>query len=190
LRARASAIVTGIGTVLRDNPSLTVRDQQLDLRGRVPLRVVLDTHGTTPRGARLITDGQPTLILSSAEGAATLRQWASESSDAGLAVAAVRVGPRGGIDVSAALSQLADRECNEVLVEAGPTVAGSFIVTGLVDEVVLYLAPVVLGDSARPLFALPAPLSSLEARYRFAFHDVQRIGDDLRVTLRPTQAGN
>jgi diaminohydroxyphosphoribosylaminopyrimidine deaminase/5-amino-6-(5-phosphoribosylamino)uracil reductase len=166
LRARAAAIVTGIGTVLADDPALTVRDPALDLAGRVPLRVVLDTQGRTPATAKLLTDGKPTLLLTAAT---------------------VALDAFGRIDLAAALQHLARLECNEVLVEAGPRLAGSFLAAGLVDEMVLYLAPTVLGDTARPAFELPQPLAALEASPRLRFHDVRQVGPDLRLTLRPAE---
>jgi diaminohydroxyphosphoribosylaminopyrimidine deaminase/5-amino-6-(5-phosphoribosylamino)uracil reductase len=166
LRARASAIVTGAGTVLADDPSLTVRDPTLDLAGRVPLRVVFDARGIVPATARLLTDGQPTLVLTAAS---------------------VAVDAAGRIDVTAALRHLAQLECNEVLVEAGPRLAGSFLDAGLADEVVLYVAPTILGDSARPSFILPQPLATLAARPRYHFHDVRQVGPDLRLALRPAE---
>jgi diaminohydroxyphosphoribosylaminopyrimidine deaminase/5-amino-6-(5-phosphoribosylamino)uracil reductase len=166
LRARAAAIVTGVGTVLADDPALTVRDPALDLAGRVPLRVVLDSRGRTPATAKLLTDGNPTLVLSDAT---------------------VAVDAGGRVDLVAALQHLARLECNEVLVEAGPRLAGSFVAAGLVDEVVLYMAPTVLGGDARPAFALPQPLATLVASPRFRFHDVRQVGPDLRLTLRPAE---
>jgi diaminohydroxyphosphoribosylaminopyrimidine deaminase/5-amino-6-(5-phosphoribosylamino)uracil reductase len=189
LRARASAIVTGVGTVLADDPALTVRDPQLELHGRAPLRVVLDARATLSADARVVTDGHATLVLTSDEGASISRErFATQSRDA-VMVEAAPVDRRGRIDVVAALAMLAARECNEVLVEAGPRVAGSFLAAGVVDEVVLYVAPSVLGDTARPLFVLPEPLRSLDERRRFAFHDVRRVGEDMRLTLRPAEAG-
>jgi diaminohydroxyphosphoribosylaminopyrimidine deaminase/5-amino-6-(5-phosphoribosylamino)uracil reductase len=166
LRARAAAIVTGVGTVLADDPALTVRDPALDLAGRVPLRVVLDSRGRTPATAKLLTDGKPTLVLSDAT---------------------VAVDAGGRVDLVAALQHLARLECNEVLVEAGPRLAGSFVAAGLADEVVLYVAPTVLGGDARPAFALPQPLATLVASPRFRFHDVRQVGPDLRLTLRPAE---
>jgi diaminohydroxyphosphoribosylaminopyrimidine deaminase/5-amino-6-(5-phosphoribosylamino)uracil reductase len=166
LRARAAAIVTGIGTVLADDPALTVRDSALELAGRVPLRVVLDAQGRTPATAKLLADGKPTLVLTAT---------------------AVALDACGRIDLAAALQYLAGLECNEVLVEAGPRLAGSFLAAGLVDEVVLYMAPTVLGDTARPAFALPQPLATLEASLRLRFHDVRQVGPDLRLTLRPAE---
>jgi diaminohydroxyphosphoribosylaminopyrimidine deaminase/5-amino-6-(5-phosphoribosylamino)uracil reductase len=104
-----------------------------------------------------------------------------------LTAAAVAVDAAGGVDVAAALRHLAQLECNEVLVEAGPRLAGSFLAAGLADEVVLYVAPTVLGDTSRPAFALPQPLATLAARPRFSFHDVRQVGPDLRLTLRPAE---
>jgi len=86
------------------------------------------------------------------------------------------------------LDRLGELECNEVLVEAGPTLAGEFVRLGLVDEIVVYMAPVVLGSAARSLFNLP-PLSRMCDRCEFEWRDVARIGDDLRLTLRPKKRG-
>jgi diaminohydroxyphosphoribosylaminopyrimidine deaminase/5-amino-6-(5-phosphoribosylamino)uracil reductase len=189
LRARASAILTGIGTVLNDDPVLTVRDPQLDLRGRAPTRVVLDARGAMRPTARVVTDGHSTLILTSDAGAARLREQLGAKAGGPVVIDAAAVDGHGRIDLAAVMVVLAARDCNEVLVEAGPRLAGSFLAARLVDELVLYVAPSVLGDTARPLFALPEPLRSLDERYRFAFHDVQRVGDDVRLTLRPTGVG-
>ena len=161
LRARACAVVTGIGTVLADDPALTVRDPSLALHGREPLRVVFDAKGQLPAGAKLATDGKPTLVFGG-DGA-------------------------GRVDIRVALQRLASRECNEVLVEAGPTLAGAFVASGLVDEIVLYVAPTLLGDTARPAFVLPQPLRALGERARFTYHDVRQVGPDLRLTLRPLE---
>jgi diaminohydroxyphosphoribosylaminopyrimidine deaminase / 5-amino-6-(5-phosphoribosylamino)uracil reductase len=93
----------------------------------------------------------------------------------------------GRIDLDAALRRLAALECNEVLVEAGPRLAGSFLAAGLVDEIVLYVAPTILGDTAQPSFALPQPLRALVERPQYVYHDVRRVGPDLRLALRPTE---
>jgi len=93
-----------------------------------------------------------------------------------------------GLDLEAVLDRLGELECNEVLVEAGPTLAGDFVRRGLVDEIVVYMAPVVLGDTARGLFNLPL-LARMCDRCEFEWRDVARIGDDLRLTLRPRRGG-
>jgi diaminohydroxyphosphoribosylaminopyrimidine deaminase/5-amino-6-(5-phosphoribosylamino)uracil reductase len=183
LRARASAIVTGSGTVLADDPMLTVRDARFELRGRRPLRVVLDSMLRTPPTSQLLSFAGSTLIL-------TLNADAPQASalrEAGARVESVP-GTGSGLDLGAVLARLAVLECNEVLVEAGPTLAGEFVRGGLVDEIVVYMAPVVLGHAARSLFNLPT-LSRMCDRCEFEWRDVARIGDDLRLTLRPKRGG-
>lgn len=181
LRARASAIVTGIGTVLADDPALTVRDDRLETRGRRPLRVVLDSSLRLPPGSRLAaTATAETLVLTSLD--------AAEDRAAALAGRGVRVGRvarlQAGLDLAAVLAYLAGFECNEVLVEAGSALAGAFVAAGLVDELVVYAAPTLLGDAARPMLKLPL-LERMSGRPEFDWHDVRRVGRDLRLTMRP-----
>jgi diaminohydroxyphosphoribosylaminopyrimidine deaminase/5-amino-6-(5-phosphoribosylamino)uracil reductase len=181
LRARASAIVTGSGTVLADDPSLTVRDTALEMRGRQPLRVVLDAQLRTPPQARILSTDASTLVLTSsrapADRIATLQARGAQVVTVDDAVS--------GLDLDAVLAQLAEERCNEVLVEAGATLAGAFVAAGLVDELVCYVAATVLGDAARPLLRLPV-LEQLTERRRFRWLDVRAVGGDLRLTLRPT----
>ncbi|MEY2919669.1 MAG: hypothetical protein RL261_974 [Pseudomonadota bacterium] len=186
LRARASAIVTGIGTALADDPALTVRDGTLDLGGRVPLRVVLDSQGRLEPDLKLARDGLPTLVFSSSAGARALARLVEAESSV-LQVETLPADAAGGIDLDATLQRLAALECNEVLVEAGPRLAGSFLAAGLADEIVLYVAPTILGDKAQPSFVLPQPLRVLAERPLYSYHDVRRIGPDLRLTLRPAE---
>jgi diaminohydroxyphosphoribosylaminopyrimidine deaminase/5-amino-6-(5-phosphoribosylamino)uracil reductase len=183
LRARSSAIVTGSGTVLADDPMLTVRDPAIDMRGRRPLRVVLDSQLRTPAGAQVLSFSNSTLILT----LDATTPAAVELREAGVQVESVRASAQ-GLDLEAVIERLAELECNEVLVEAGPTLAGEFVRLGLVDEIVVYMAPVVLGDAARSLFNLP-PLSRMCDRCEFEWRDVARVGDDLRLTLRPKRGG-
>jgi diaminohydroxyphosphoribosylaminopyrimidine deaminase/5-amino-6-(5-phosphoribosylamino)uracil reductase len=183
LRARSSAIISGSGTVLADDPLLTVRDPDLDLRGRRPLRVVLDSQLRTPPTSQVLCFAGSTMILT--------RDASSPLAEALRAVGA-RVESVGadeaGLDLEAVLDRLGELECNEVLVEAGPTLAGEFVRRGLLDEIVVYMAPVVLGDVARGLFNLP-PLQRMCDRCEFEWREVTRIGDDLRLTLRPKRVG-
>jgi len=179
LRARASAVVTGSGTVLADDPMLNVRDPELELRGRRPLKVVLDSDLRTPDNAQVLCFGPSTLIFTrdaECAAAAPLRATGArvESID----------GNAEGLDLVAVLRRLAELECNEVLVEAGPTLAGAFVRGGLVDEIVVYMAPVVLGHAARGLFNLPQ-LERMCDRCEFEWRGVEHVGDDLRLTLRP-----
>ena len=186
LRARACAIVTGIGTVLADDPALTVRDRTLDLGGRVPLRVVLDSRGRFEPGLRLARDGLPTLVFGSDAGAHSPAHLTA-AEPAALRFELMPADSAGRIDLNAMLRRLAALECNEALVEAGPRLAGSFLAAGLADEIVLYVAPTVLGDTARPAFVLPQPLRGLAERPQYSYHDVRQVGPDLRLTLRPLE---
>ena len=186
LRARASAVLTGIGTVLADDPALTVRDPSLALHGRQPLRVIFDARGQLPPRARIVNDEHDTLLLTSQAGAAELQAHGIRS-QTHLVLESLPVDAAGRLDPAVALGRLAERECNEVLVESGARLAGSFLAAGLVDELVVYLAPTVLGDTARPAFELPAPLGTLEQRARFVYRDVRAVGGDLRLTLRPSE---
>jgi len=196
LRARASAVLSGIGTVLMDDPALTVRGATLETHGREPLRVVFDAKGRLPTQSKLATDGKSTLVFTAA-GAAPAQQSPPQATHAQvnrgdasgpLRTEAIATDDSGRIDIAAALRRLAELECNEVLVEAGPRLAGSFVASGLVDEIVLYVAPTLLGDTAQPAFVLPQPLRALGERARFTYHDVRQVGPDLRVTLRPLES--
>lgn len=179
LRARASAILTGIGTALADDPALTVRDASLPLHGREPLRVVLDARGQLPAASKLASDGKATLVFANSP-------WPGTTPPA-LRVEPAAVDAAGRVDIETVLRRLAELECNEILVEAGPRLAGGFVASGLVDEIVLYVAPTLLGEAAQPSFALPQPLRALADRARFSFRDVRMVGPDLRVTLRPVE---
>lgn len=185
LRARASAVLTAIGTVLADDPALTVRDESLELHGRQPLRVVLDARGELPAQSQLARDGVATLVLTGGSGAVALRGGGAATSS--VTVEVVDLDAHGRVDLAAALRRLADRGCNEVLVESGPRLAGAMLAAGLVDEAVVYMAPAILGDTARPAFTLPQPLRSLADRQRFRYRDVRLVGSDVRLTLRPVE---
>ena len=180
LRARASAILTGIGTALADDPALTVRDGNLALHGREPLRVVFDARAQLPAASKLASDGKATLVFSAQA------SWPGATPPA-LRVERAALDAAGRIDIEAALQRLAELDCNEILVEAGPRLAGGFVASGLVDEIVLYVAPTLLGETAQPSFTLPQPLQALAERARFSFRDVRMVGPDLRLTLRPAE---
>ncbi|HXW09567.1 MAG TPA: bifunctional diaminohydroxyphosphoribosylaminopyrimidine deaminase/5-amino-6-(5-phosphoribosylamino)uracil reductase RibD [Steroidobacteraceae bacterium] len=186
LRAQASAVLTGIGTVLADDPALTVRDPRFPLHGRRPLRVIFDARGQLPPRARLLNDDHDTLVLTSRAGAAELQAHGVHG-QLHLELELLPVDAHGRLDPAVALARLAERQCNEVLVESGARLAGSFLSAGLVDELVVYLAATVLGQDARPSFSLPQPIAALEHRARFDYHDVRTVGGDLRVTLRPAR---
>jgi diaminohydroxyphosphoribosylaminopyrimidine deaminase/5-amino-6-(5-phosphoribosylamino)uracil reductase len=143
-RARSSAILTGSGTVLADNPRLTVRLSD-EPRFAPPLRVVLDRQRRTPAGSHVLDGSVPTLVLH----AATINESATETAERGDSIEHLAVAEQGdALDLSAVLALLAERGCNEVQVEAGPILCGALFAAGLVDELLLYIAPLFLGDSA------------------------------------------
>jgi len=176
-RARSSAILTGSGTVLADDPALTVRDPAILADGCVPpLRVVLDSARRIPPSAQVFNGAAPTLVFH--EASVSAGKNVSKAEYCG-------IGARNGhLDADAMLGELARRGCNEVQVEAGPTLCGALFAAGLVDELLLYVAPVLLGDRARPLLALP-PLADMAARWRLRVVDQRNVGADWRLLLRP-----
>lgn len=176
LRARSGAILTGIGTVLADDPRLDVR---LPGATRQPLRVVLDRRLALPASARLLDPPGEVLVFT----AARAMPGADALAARGARIESLPEGGR-GLDLAAMLARLAALEVNELMVEAGPALAGALLESGLVDEFVLYLAPALLGPEARPLAVLP-PLADMRDRLGFDILDSRRVGADLRLTLSP-----
>lgn len=170
-RARACAVLTGVGTVLADDPQLTVRAIPTP---RQPLRVVIDRHGETPPAARVLADANALVVTAGARNAG----WLQSVESIALPDAT------GRIDLAAMMRELARRGVNELHVEGGARLNGALIAERLVDEVLHYVAPSVLGDPARGMFELNAPLTSLDDRVAFAWHSVERIGADLRLIAR------
>jgi diaminohydroxyphosphoribosylaminopyrimidine deaminase/5-amino-6-(5-phosphoribosylamino)uracil reductase len=175
LRASSCAVMTGIRTVLSDDPRLTVRDSDIDTMGRQPLRVVLDSQLRTPVTAQLLQQPGRTLIVHARD------DVPAKFASAELWRAPLRAGT---LDLEAVLRELATRECNEVLLEAGPTLSGAALRSGLVDELVLYMAPLLLGHTAQPLAELPEFMHLSEAQ-RYHWVETRQLGDDLRLVLRP-----
>ena len=180
LRAESSAVLTGIGTVLADDPSLNVRDTALDTRGRQPLRVVIDSRLRMPAGSRMLSlDGDTLVYCVDDANRATLEQ-------AGATV--IRVEARSEQpQLEAVLADLAAREINEVLVEAGATLGGAFLQAGLVDELVLYQAPMLLGSRTKGLFATP-DWRALSDKLALKVVDIRQFGPDTRIIARPDAA--
>jgi diaminohydroxyphosphoribosylaminopyrimidine deaminase / 5-amino-6-(5-phosphoribosylamino)uracil reductase len=170
-RARSSAVLTGAGTVRGDDPQLNVR---LDYGPwvRQPVRVVLDTMLSTSRSAKIFNHDEALVFAAPEAALGAFKDIKVE-----------RV-PRseGGLDLDAVMQNLTAREVNEVLVECGPTLAGAFVARQLVDEIILYVAPKLLGDDALPLLRIKPAGSAWPL---FDFRDAQRLGDDLRLILKP-----
>jgi diaminohydroxyphosphoribosylaminopyrimidine deaminase/5-amino-6-(5-phosphoribosylamino)uracil reductase len=174
-RARSSAILTGIGTVMADDPSLTVRDFDI---GRQPLRVVLDGHLSMRPNARMLSLPGKTLVMTAEDDS----EYADALIAAGAEVVVLRAGPD-RVDLPGLMQDLAEREVNELLVEAGATVCGALLDAGLVDELVVYLAPHLLGSSARGMFNIPG-LENMANRIALDIQDVRAVGNDWRITAR------
>ena len=185
LRARSCAIVSGIDTVISDNAALTVRVDELqlsnaeDAAAHQPLRVILDSRLRLGRDAELLRHPSPILLIHNGadDNAARLHGWPPQVELLALPDA------QGHIDLPAVLRELARRQCNEVLVEAGATLAGSFLRRGLLDELIIYMAPKLLGSNARPLFDLP--LHTMSAALPVKVRDMRAVGDDWRITAVP-----
>ncbi len=178
LRAASGAVLTGIGTVVADDPSLNVRDEAIDTRGIQPLRVVLDSRLRMSPDARMLALAGDTLVCCiPGHDAAELVKAGAEVQEFGAHGEAV--------NVFEVLAALAEREINDVLVEAGPRLAGYLVEKGLVDELVIYLAPHIMGSETRGMFTTPHWLT-LADRKAVELVDVRRIGNDLKITARLT----
>jgi diaminohydroxyphosphoribosylaminopyrimidine deaminase/5-amino-6-(5-phosphoribosylamino)uracil reductase len=181
-RARSCALLTGIGTVLADDPALTARLKDVALE---PLRVVADTQWRTPPHSRILLNPAAALVAGSRERAIP----------AALAASGAECLPLpevdGRVDLNALLRALAVREVNEVQVEAGADLCGALLAASLVDEIVLYQAPVLLGDDGPGLFKLAA-IESMRDSSHLQVVETRHFGDDMRLRLRPlpNQAGS
>jgi diaminohydroxyphosphoribosylaminopyrimidine deaminase/5-amino-6-(5-phosphoribosylamino)uracil reductase len=162
LRGTVDAIIVGVGTVLADDPHLTYRTDAGALANRQPLRVIIDTHNRTPPDAR-VRDG-------------AARTWVATGAELGY-------DRDGRVDLWALGKALYERGCRRVLLEGGPTLAGAFLREGLVDEVVGYVAPKLLG-AGKPALATAGIVTIAEA-VDLEIIDVRRVGPDLRITALP-----
>jgi len=174
-RARACAILTGIGTVRDDDPQLLVRDVETT---RQPLRVVVDSRLETPLTAKILQGG-PVLVAGAVDNAARV-----EALRAAGAEVLILPNAAGKVELKALLEELARRGINEVHAEAGCKLNGSLLREGLVDELLLYLAPCLIGHEASGLFNLPE-LTSLAGKPALKIRDLRQVGEDIRIIARP-----
>ncbi len=182
LRARHCAIMTGSGTVIADDPQLTVRNFETI---RQPKRVVIDSKLKTAATAKIYQqqDVAQTYLYTTNQTPAQQQAFSNQ----GVKVIALPATAAFHVDLSQVLTHLAAEGMNEVMVEAGATLNAVLLQSGLIDEVVLYLAPTFLGDSAQGLFA-GIELATLTQQYRFTVNDIRALGQDLRLTLTPAMA--
>jgi diaminohydroxyphosphoribosylaminopyrimidine deaminase/5-amino-6-(5-phosphoribosylamino)uracil reductase len=186
LRAQSDAIVTGIGSVLMDNPSMTVRIDSENHEAaaktvRQPLRVIMDTALSILPEAKILYPSNQACVFCVEDDLEIEHLEALKKKGV-----TVRFSPRGEdgrLDLLDAMEQLADAGINEVLLETGSELAGGFLQAGLVDEIVVYMAPKLLGSSARPLFQLP--LETIDEAVELELKSVSQIGQDLRLVYQP-----
>lgn len=174
LRAQTSAIITGIGTVLADDPQMNVR---LDNTKRQPLRVLLDSSLKIPLDARIIGSDQHLVIFTLSQDHTKIAELVE------LGVEVIQQTAKDGqhnLDLVEVVSELANWQCNELFVEAGQTLSGAFLASGLVDELELFYAGSLLGDRGKSMFAFDAPLPFAD-RVEFRVKNVSMIAEDIRV---------
>ncbi|GAA6135549.1 bifunctional diaminohydroxyphosphoribosylaminopyrimidine deaminase/5-amino-6-(5-phosphoribosylamino)uracil reductase RibD [Oceaniserpentilla sp. 4NH20-0058] len=178
LRARSSAIVTGIGSIKLDDSSLTVRADELGLddewakeaAAQQPIRVVLDSQGQISADAKILKQSGETLLA------------VTKGVELEAGIEAIQLDQAAnGLDLTQLLKILAEKQCNEVLVETGATLAGEFVRQGLVDEMVLYMAPCFMGSDARPL--LQWPMTQMAEKQNLKIIENRMVGNDIRLTL-------
>lgn len=173
-RKRAGAVMSGIGTVLEDNPRLDVREVPTQQQ---PLRVIVDSKLQTPPQAKVLAPPGQVLIYAAemtSPGLCALRDQGAE--------VVFLPGPQGKVDLGAMVQDLGQRHINEVHIEAGHKLNGSLLKAGLIDELLIYMAPMLLGDG-REMAQLGA-LSGLDQAWKWEFADIVRIGADLRLRLK------
>jgi diaminohydroxyphosphoribosylaminopyrimidine deaminase / 5-amino-6-(5-phosphoribosylamino)uracil reductase len=186
LRARSSAILTGVDSILLDDSSLTVRPveagfsaaEQAAVGERQPLRLVLDSQLRMPPGARMLQQPGRTLIVTCQSD--SLAQAPLIERGAQLLCLP---GTAGRVDLESLLDWLGREQCNELLVETGATLAGAMVAARLVDEIVVYMAPKLLGSDARPLLELP--FERMAQQIPLQVEDMCQLGGDIRFTLKP-----
>ena len=176
LRAASDAIVVGAGTVVDDDPALTVRDPSY--RGRPPLRVVVDASGRVPADARVFDDSAPTLVATTGRAPrGVVDAWTAAGAD----VESFDPDETGGVCLPDLLAHLGKRDVQGVLLEGGATLAWSFVEQRLIDRVVLYLAPKLVGGAEAPGILMGEGFAPIGRAAGLRIVSVERIGDDLKV---------
>lgn len=185
LRARSCAIITGVETVCHDNPNLNVRADEIALDMLAaeqaaeiqPLRVIVDSRLRTPTEAFVLHNAATTLICTTNAAPIERRQALQQ---VGVEVLILSMDKHGRVDLGELLVELSRRDCNEVLIESGAVLAGEFLYQGHVDEVIVYMAPKLLGSTARALFELP--IERMGSVLPLTIVDVRAVGHDWRIT--------
>lgn len=181
-RAQSCAIITGIGTVLADNPSMTVRLENIS---RQPLRVIVDSRLQTPIDSNMLNPAilqQSPLLIAYAH---DVNQRADELVAAGAELVKL-TGVAKQVDLQALLQHLAKRGVNEVLIEAGQGLNGALLHAGLIDEFIFYYAPKLMGDAAKAMFAMPE-LTEMQQAINLQVLDVRQVGSDIRLQAKPVK---
>jgi len=193
LRARSSAILSGVESVIMDDSRLTVRSEELglsdadDIAHRQPLRVIVDTHLRLPLAAACLTVPGRTLVITTSTGNDEKRR---KLEHAGAEVQVLPAGDDGRVELAGLLAWLAEHEqVNELLVETGATLAGALLDARLVDEMQLFMAPTLLGGDARGLFHLPG-LARMADQRQLTIHDIRAVGRDWRIIASPCDTGD
>ena len=193
LRAQSCAVITGIGSILRDNPSMNVRADELALAGvaeatieliKQPLRVVLDSQLRLPTSAKILQQPGSVLVMTCV---ADLQRHQALI-DMGVELVVCAADDQGKVDLSAVLTLLGQRQCNQVLVEAGAGLSGAFLKAGLTHHLVVYLAPKLLGSEAKALFNLP--LETMAQAVDVDIKGISQVGNDWRIDATPKRPDN
>jgi diaminohydroxyphosphoribosylaminopyrimidine deaminase/5-amino-6-(5-phosphoribosylamino)uracil reductase len=175
LRAASSAILTGIGTVLRDDPKMTARLPEVE---RQPLRIILDSRLSTPANAQILNAQGAVLIMTAPNTLNDAELYPQKN------VEVIGMPVKGGsIDIQEVLLELGRREINELMLEAGSRLSGAMLEQGMVDELVVYMAPDLLGSDARGMFQIPG-INEMHDKHILEFNDIRKVGRDIRLNLQ------
>ena len=178
LRAKSGAILTGVGTVLADDPSMTVRKGGVESQ---PVRVVVDTNLSMPIAAKMLKEQGQTVLMTCSENESIRQALIDAGADIHMLPSC-----NGKVDLTSVLQQLSDMQINDVLLEAGATLSGAMLQAGLIDEIIIYMAPVLMGNEARGLFALPG-LENMQDKIELEIMEQRFVGQDIRITAKVKQ---